>query len=228
MLKHFFLLGAAVLCTTISLQSCNDDDSYAELREQENKQIAAFIKNGAQIGDSTTIGNYLKIEPIKVISETEFYAQDSTTNLDKNEYVLFGSSGVYMQIVRKGTGAILQQGESVTAICRYLEYNIAGDSIQSTNRILTYEVLPDIMTASNSSGTITGQFISGVMTRVYSSTSVPAGWLIPLKYIKLGRQASADESIALVRLIVPSTQGQVNAQATIYPCFYEISFERSR
>ena len=30
--------------------------------------------------------------------------QDSTTNLANNEYVLFKDSGVYMQVVERGTG----------------------------------------------------------------------------------------------------------------------------
>ena len=43
-----------------------------------------------------------KKEGIKVISQTEFYAQDSTTNVEENEYVQL-ASGVYMQIVDKGS-----------------------------------------------------------------------------------------------------------------------------
>ena len=30
-------------------QSCNDDETYADKRKRENKQIAGFIQTGAQV-----------------------------------------------------------------------------------------------------------------------------------------------------------------------------------
>ena len=84
------------------------------------------------------------------------------------------------------------------------------------------------MTCTNSYGVFTASFTSGVMNSYYQSPSVPSGWLIPLKFIRLGRQAAADEEIALVRLIIPSTEGQSDALNNVYPCFYEISYERGR
>ena len=56
----------------------------------------------------------------------------------------------------------------------------------------------------------------------------PSGWLTPLTYIRLGRETAADEHIALVRLIVPSTEGHNDANTNVYACFYEISYMRSR
>jgi hypothetical protein len=69
---------------------------------------------------------------------------------------------------------------------------------------------------------------SSVMYRTYSSASVPAGWLVPLTYIKLGRPSTAEEDVALVKLIVPHTQGQSNAASSVYPCLYELSYQRGR
>ena len=68
----------------------------------------------------------------------------------------------------------------------------------------------------------------GAMYAAYGSTSVPSGWLIPFPYIRIGRQNSPDEGIAKVRLIVPHSEGQTSASSNVYPCFYEITFQKMR
>lgn len=220
------LIFAALFAITTS---CNDDETYADLRDRENKQIDSFLKTGVKV-ESSDKGEYLLDVPgnIKVISESEFHANDSTTDVSKNEYVLFKSTGVYMQIVRKGSGEILKEGESARVINRYTEFNLASDTITSSNRGLVYEPTPDIMTCQNNYGTITASFTAGLMPKLYATNAVPSGWIVPLHYIKLGRQDSEDSEIALVRLIVPSTQGQSDAQYHVYPCFYEISYQKGR
>ena len=65
------------------------------------------------------------------------------------------------------------------------------------------------------------------MYAAYSSTSVPKGWLVPLSYIKVGRQFSEDQ-ISKVRLIVPHSEGHANATSSVYPCFYEITYQEMR
>ena len=62
---------------------------------------------------------------------------------------------------------------------------------------------------------------------IYGSTSVPSGWIVPLTYVNLGRYTSSD-AIALVRMIVPHSQGTANATSNVYPCFYEISYQEMR
>ena len=208
------------------ITSCkDDDDSYAELRERERKLVSAFIKNGCEVNDANSIS--LSVKPIKVISLDTFIANDSTTNVSENEYVYFPTTGLYMQIVRKGTGKPLKQGESATVICRYIEYNIGGDSIQSTNRSLLYAAMPEVLNVTNNYGTLSGTFTSGVMLSYYGS-SVPSGWLTPINYINLGRLTNKDDELALVRVIVPSTIGQSNQSSSVYPCFFEISYQRGR
>ena len=66
------------------------------------------------------------------------------------------------------------------------------------------------------------------MYNTYSSAAVPSGWLVPMAYINLGRPASEDDEIAKVKLIVPHTQGQSNASQNVYPCMYELTYERGR
>ena len=133
-----------------------------------------------------------------------------------------------MQILDKGTGEKLAEVETCNIITKYIEFNIASDSIQTTNLSIAQAMVPDVMVCSNSYGVFTGTFIQGMMYSTYVSAAVPAGWLVPLSYINLGRLENENSSYAHVRLIVPSTQGQANASANVYPCFYDIIYKRDR
>ena len=228
-MKHYpslfllFLFAVGLFC------SCDDEETYADRREKENQQIQNFLNTGVNLTDTNSDTYSINVPGgINVISESDFAAKGYTTDASRNEYVLFNSSGVYMQILRKGPGKPLAEGESATVLVRYTEYDIASAYIRSTNVLNSYAVMPDVMTCSNSYGTIQASFLSGVMKNTYDTSTVPAGWLIPLKYINLGRQESEDEEVARVRVIVPSTQGQINASANVYACFYDISYTRGR
>lgn len=221
-------LSAGVLLVA-GLVSCNDGETYAEQKEKERKAISAFIGRDAVVMESKT-DTLIHIGKINVISESQFYQQDSMTNVEKNEYVLFKSTGVYMQIISKGAGEKLKSGETRRVYCRYTEFNIMADSVQTTNNSIFWEPRPDIIEVSNTSGTISGSFVMssagwGAMYTAYADKSVPAGWLIPFTYINIGRQASSDQPISKVRLIVPHSQGQKDASSRVYPCFYEISYQ---
>lgn len=215
-------MGATLFC------SCEDEATYAEQKRHERRAINAFIRDGATVVDDELGDTIFHVDPINVISEQTFEEQDSTTDVSRNEYVLFSSTGVYMQIVRQGPGERLQDGETANILNRYIEYNISGDSIQSRNNNAYYIGMLDEMTVSLSQGTLTGSFVQGMMKSFYSSSSVPEGWLVPLHYINIGRQQDADSEIAKVRLIVPHSSGQTNAVTHVYPCFYEITYQRSR
>ena len=226
----FILLAFPILAGLFA--SCSNGETYAEQKEKEYKAIQSFLKRDIVVRDEdgNVVCNVGKIEPI---SEEQFLAQDSTTNLEKNEYVLFSNSGVYMQIVRKGTGEKLEKGKTARIICRFLEFNILGDSIQLRNDVNFWHPSPDIMKVSNNYGSFTANFDTeinggGALYNIYGSTSVPSGWLIPFSYIRIGRQNSEDEGIAKVRLIVPHSEGQTSATSNVYPCFYEITFQKMR
>ena len=204
------LLACAALFT---LMSCDDTESYADQKKKERSAIRSYIAK----------------ENIKVITEKEFRAQDSTTDVSKNEYVLFETTGVYMQIIREGCGEKLKDGETATVICRFKEWNLLTDSLQLANNIENSSLnFPDLMSVKNTSGTFKASFIQGssVMYSIYGSGSVPAGWLAPLSYIKIGRPAKPGEEIAKVKLIVPHTQGHQYASSGVYPCLYEITYQR--
>lgn len=207
--------------------SCNDDVTYADMIESQNKAIDSFIEKGCCVYLEDSVTPLLKVDPIKVISEETFYANDSTTDVSRNEYVLLAGSGVYMQIVRKGTGKKLESGENCQIICRFHEYNISSDSLQLSNRLVAYEQYPDVMSVTNVKGTYTASFVSGMMYSAYG-TAVPGGWLMPLPFINLGRQTTEKDEIAKVRLIVPSSEGHSGASQGVYGCFYEITMQRGR
>lgn len=231
-MKKFFYMLLLLAGTGWGLQSCDDGETYAEQRERERDAISAFLDRDVVIrsGDGEEL---IHVGKINTISEGQFYAQDSTTNLERNEYVVFENTGVYMQIVRKGAGEKLKNGQQKRIICRYTEFNILRDSVQTTNNTAYWLTNPDIMDVTNTYGTFTGSFNTsvnggGAMYQYYGSTAVPSGWLVPFTYINVGRQLTSDEGIAKVRLIVPHSQGHSDASANVYPCFYEITYLEMR
>ena len=210
MKKILYTLLCAVVAVTMT--SCDDVETYAEQRDAERAAIS----------------KYLVDHKIKVISEKEFLANDTTTDVSKNEYVLFESSGVYMQIVNRVCGEILKKGESADVLTRFKEYNVKGDALQLTKMSLTTGYLCDKNNVKNTSGSFTASCntSSSLMYLAYQSASVPAGWLVPLSYIRLGRPAEEGDEIAKVKLLVPHDQGHQYASQGVYACFYELSYQR--
>ena len=207
------LFALAALACIVGVSSCDDTETYAEQRDRENSAISQFLRDSS----------------ITVINETQFREQNYTTNLDDNEFVLMQNTGVYMQIVRKGDGSPRESGEPTTVLCRVTERNLRTDSIQLTNEVLAFASIPEKMNVTNTNGTFSASFdtSSSLMYTFYGSASVPSGWLVPLSYINLSRH-TADDAIAKVRLIVPSTQGHQYASSGVYPCYYSITYEKGR
>lgn len=229
MKKTSFILLAIVLLAGVFV-SCKNEETYAEQKEKEYNAIKSFLKRDIVVRDADGIV-VCNVGTIETITEEQFQEQGYVTDLSRNQYVLFNNSGVYMQIVRKGTGEKLEQGKTARVICRFIEFNILGDSIQLRNDVPYWHATPDIMKITNNYGSFAAEFDTelyggGAMYSVYGTTAVPSGWLVPFPYICIGRQENADEGIAKVRLIVPHTQGQSNATSNVYPCFYEILFQK--
>lgn len=214
-MRKFAYSTILLVATIFMFAACDDYETYGDKKKKERAAIAQFIKDSA----------------IVVITETQFEAQGETTDLTKNEYVYLENSGVYMQIVNKGCGTMLEENKVVNLLCRFYEYNILDQAVQAYNSESgrTY----DKMSVSRSGVNFTASFTSGYMCLAYGSsytttTSVPAGWLVPLLYVNLGRPASDDEEVAKVKLIVPHSQGQAYAQSNVYPCFYVITYQREK
>ncbi len=208
-MKKNILIAFVLMGIGLFFHSCDDTKTYAEMKEEERDAINNFINE----------------ENIQVISEQAFKAQNETTDTAKNEFVLFDDSGVYMQIIQKGrkengeAGKKLEDGRH-TLLARYLEVSIKTGDTLSTNINAT---IPDEIVCTKSEDSYTATFTSTSMMSYYG-TSVPSGWLVPLNYLTPVRTYSA-ENIARVRLIVPHSQGQMDAIDYVYPCYYEITYQ---
>ena len=230
-MKKYIVLCLAMVVTSIAVVSCGQSNtSYAEQKKRESKAIDSFVKREVVLmyeGDTL-----LYIGKINPITEEEFVNQDSTTNLERNEYVRFSRTGIYMQIVRKGTGTYIGRNETRQVSARFWEYNILGDSLQLSNVNGAYIGNPEVMNISNNYGTFSGSYdttspTGSLIYNMYGNSSVIAGWLAAMPYLRLGRQ-SGEEGVAKVRLIVPHSQGQVHATTNVYPCFYELTLTGGR
>lgn len=204
-LKNIFFYALLL----VFIVACDDTVTYSEMKEKEIASIKSFIKE----------------QGIDVITFQEFIAQDTMTIVDKekkrNEYVEI--DGVYMQIVHNPKDADdarrIDDGDTRNILVRYTEYNIQDDDTISSNK---YYSAPDEMRVTNTSGTYSAAFTSGIMMDLYQNSYVPTGWLVPFSYLWFTRHQS---QLAKVNLIVPHTKGTSNATTYVYPCFYEITFQ---
>ena len=214
-LYYFIVLICAI---SAGLQSCNDGKTYAEMKEEE----------------ADAINKYILDNDIKVISEKEFFEKDTMTA--ENEYVLFEESGVYMNIMCKGEGEILEEG-TYDILSRFVEVCIkdvsdlglsAGDTLlfnmhnNSYPSQLRYPEELKVTIGSSGSYSATFQGYSS-MYQQYQTTAVPSGWLVPLAFIKPVRTTQSDK-LARVKIIVPHSEGTSYASEYVYPCLYEITY----
>ncbi len=199
-------MTALVMFST--LWSCDDYETYGERKEKERDAIEAYIKSNN----------------IKEISEDEFVLKGCTTDTTAHEYVYLTKSGIWMQVIRKGEGTMLENKKQVNVLVRFIEYNIQTESVLCTN--YNSVNLYDKMTVYREGSSYTASFVQGVMNSVYGA-SVPAAWLVPLDYVTLSRPTS-DQALAEVRLIVPHSQGTSQAMGNVYACYYQLTYEREK
>jgi len=201
-----------VLGLGLFTQSCNDGKTYAELKEEEREAILRFIEKN----------------DIKVIDEDQFEAQDSMTNVAANEFVLFEETGVYMQVTEKGNGEQLEDGRHEMLV-RYMEKQIVSDGTTDTLSFNTngnWYPHPDEFIVTKQDNSLSASFgVNGAMYEAHGSAYVPAGWLLPLNYLKVGREISGRSK---VKLILPHSQGTSTASGQVFPCYYEITYQLSR
>ena len=210
MKKQIFYL----LFISCVLQGCNKGITYADQKENEKNDIQSWIVK----------------HDYKIISEEQFYKQDSLTN--ENEFVLLKESGVYMNIIQRGKGKrILDDGR----------YTIISDTLSGNMKLRNYPVFgpenwglpqymaqPDNYILTIDKNNYKASFKeNSMMAYVYKTASVPSGWLIPLRFLKPASSIPTlpSEDIARVKLIVPHSQGSAQAMKYVYPCLYEITYQ---
>ena len=197
-----FLFAIMAIAALFSFAACNDTETYKDLRDRELDSISSFLRH----------------ENVKVISEEEFKSRwekkqkDNSvvltdTSKNNNEYVLFNSNGIYMQVLEMGCGDYIKMGETTDVLVRFSEYNLntaaemSDKSLQLSNNLKQYSFYTDKMTVTNTSGTFTGTF---------------------------DVNSSLGERIAHVRLVVPHTYGTTAASGSVYACLYDLTLQRGR
>lgn len=227
MKKQIFYL----LFISCVLQGCNKGITYADQKENEKDDIQSWI---------------LKHD-YKIISEEQFYKQDSLTN--ENEFVLLKESGVYMNIIQRGKGKRILDDGRYTILSRYIEitlssvenFFVTGDTLSGNMKLRNYPVFgpenwglpqymaqPDNYILTIDKNNYKASFKeNSMMAYVYKTASVPSGWLIPLRFLKPASSIPTlpSEDIARVKLIVPHSQGSAQAMKYVYPCLYEITYQ---
>ena len=206
-MTRLFKTLLAVMAGTLLFSSCDDEETYAEQKERENRQIRSFIESHG----------------IDVISMSEFLVDTITDNPEtgpdrnRNEYVLFNYRGVYMQIVRRGEGRIMDPGETWYLNARYSEVMVSTGDTLTMNKTNQY---PESLYVKRTGDTYTASFITGIMSSAYG-TVVPNAWIMTFPFIKPGFLNG--EPSAKVRLIVPHSEGTQKATQNVTPMFYEIT-----
>ena len=199
-MKKYIFVGVMALIATMWC-SCDDVETYAEMKEKEKAHIDDFIAE----------------QGIKVITKEEF-EKDTITDVEEKEFVLFKDKGIYMQIVRRGEGEMIEDGNRGVLMARYIEVNIeTGDTISGN----LYASQPDKFTCSRNGDTFSASFTQGVMFTRYSSSAVPSGWMVPLSYVTPGRP---NDKGAKVRLVLPHSEATSIAAQYVYPTYYEITY----
>ena len=210
-MKRILYLAVLFVVASASFISCDDEETYAEQKEREARQI----------------NNWISQHNIEVMSVSDFLKDTITNNPDtgpdktRNQYVLFPDNGVYMQIVKRGTGSTIKPGETKNMNARFVEIYVSSGKTISMN---LYQSEPDVFYVKRTGDNYSASFITGtgktpsIMASFYGY-SVPNAWIMPFPYIKPGMLDGA----AKVRLIVPHNQGTQTAAANVYPTFYELT-----
>lgn len=228
-----FLFAMIAFAAVLSFAACNDSETYKDKRDRELDSISSFLRK----------------ENIKVISEDEFTRRWNDnqrltdTAKNNNEWVLFNSNGIYMQVIDQGCGDYIKKGETADVLVRFDEYNLSYAAEMSnkcltlSNNVPAYSYYVDKMSVTNTSGTFTGSFVNpkaSLMALTYNSSytgissTVPSGWLIPFSWVKIGRPKTDDDRIAHVRLLVPHSYGTTSASGSVQACVYDMTLQRGR
>lgn len=226
-----FLFAMIAFAAVFSFAACNDSETYKDKRDRELDSISSFLRK----------------ENIKVISEDEFTRRWNDnqrltdTAKNNNEWVLFNSNGIYMQVIDQGCGDYIKKGETADVLVRFDEYNLSYAAEMSnkcltlSNNVPAYSYYVDKMSVTNTSGTFTGSFVNpkaSLMALTYNSSytgispTVPSGWLIPFSWVKIGRPKTDDDRIAHVRLLVPHSYGTTSASGSVQACVYDMTLQK--
>ena len=110
-MKKLIYIMSGLMALSLMLVSCKDEETYADQKEREAKQISKWLADNKI--DVISMADFLK----DTITNNPVTGPDSTLN----QYVLFSDNGVYMQIIRRGEGRLMKSGEIWDLNARYTE-----------------------------------------------------------------------------------------------------------
>lgn len=211
-MKKFITVAVAMMLLGATLISCDNNKTYAEQLEEENKAVEKYF------GDSA----------VSVISLEAFMKNDKKTKSkaagDKIDEFVDLNNGVYMQIIKQGEAKDENKfvnGDDV--LVRYKETNVQTGKLGTFNIYLeeyaknesTY-LTPGLFRYNiDIDNTATGTFVQQPYLWQLNSRgkSVPNGWLVVLPYLYDG---------ASLNIMVKSKLGHDYAQQQVIPYLYYI------
>lgn len=213
-----YLLTVVML---IGVFSCDKKSIEGESKENSEQQDSIMTDEKQKQNEATQIKKWISDHNI-IVTGPSSLLEDSTSNVENNEYALFADLGIYMQIVRCGDGSPIEDGETRYYNARYVEVNIGTGDTLTTNM---YQQEPDAFYLRCTGDNYTGAYTGGLMSKTYGTT-MPNAWMLPFLYIKPGTMSGS--SAAKIRLIVPHIHGTQKAAAEVYPTYYEIIITSQR
>lgn len=190
----------SLLLGALSLSSCNDSKSYADLLNEENKAVNLFLANH-RVVDGVPEDNKFEVG-----EDAPYYKLDEEGN-------------VYMQVLRIGQPeeyreqhpdykeVMAENGDRV--YFRFIRYN------------LRYYVPGESMTGSGNAedmSTTSMYFVYDDFQNTYSVT-YGEGIQMPLKYVPLDSK---------VNIIIKSQDGWSDEISNVIPFLYEITYYKSQ
>ena len=170
-MKKIFIAAFISIVAIGILSSCNKSRTYAQRLGDEKKLIERFIDKN----------------DLKVLNE---YPKDSV--FKSNEFFFDASSGIYYNVIEKGSSRRIKNGEEFYIRFKGLRYLSNHDSIPAIGNIDSK--LPEVLVYGN------------------ASTYLTAAWVTPIKNI--GDRAK-------VKMIVPFNMGLPTDQQGYRTAYYE-------
>ena len=144
-----FLFAIMAIAALFSFAACNDTETYKDLRDRELDSISSFLRH----------------ENVKVISEEEFKSRwekkqkDNSvvltdTSKNNNEYVLFNSNGIYMQVLEMGCGDYIKMGETTDVLVRFSWVKIGRGNAEGERIAHVRLVVPHTYGTTSASGSV--------------------------------------------------------------------------
>lgn len=187
-----------------ALTACSDKESYADLLNDENQAVNAYLADYPVIGEVPANEEFISMQD--VLEEYPGMSREEALKLTPF-YRMDDDGYVYMQVVNPGSGTKVADNQLI--YFRFTRWNLSF-----AYKYGSWE------SAGNSAdlGSNTTSFRFG-NTTLTSTTQWGEGIQVPLKYLSLDCE---------VNLVVKSYVGLVEEVASVYPFLYSVRYFPSK